>query len=339
MGYTFQLFGVYIWKIHIIFAMDYRDKLKKENGRMGKFINPFTDWGFKRIFGQEVNKELLIDFLNELFAGEHVIRDIKFRDKEMLGETKDSKSIVFDIFCDTDDGKHIIVEMQNSSMKHYIERSIYYLARAVSEQGVVGDWDYSLSPVYIISFLNFNPNDRVLKKFRTDASLRDIGVEEPLTKKVRLIYLVLPYFDKDVEECENDFDCWIYLLKNMNTLERMPFIAQNAVFRKLAQITDITTLSKSEREKYDYSLKNMRDYIATYNLAEEKGIEKGFERGRAKGRAEGHAEGKAEGRAEGRAEGSLQTARENARKMRAKGFDQSLISEITGLSIEEIMGL
>ena len=286
---------------------------------MGKFINPFTDWGFKRIFGQEVNKELLISFLNELFAGEHVIRDIKFRDKEMLGETKDSKSIVFDIFCDTDDGKHIIVEMQNSSMKHYIDRSVYYLARAVTEQGVVGDWDYSLSPVYIISFLNFKPNDGILEKFRINAGLRDKELEKPLTPKLRLIYLVLPYFNKDVEECENNFDCWIYLLKNMNTLERMPFIAQNAVFRKLAQITDITTLSKAEREKYDYSLKNMRDYIATYNTAVEKGH--------------------AEGYAEGEVEGALKKARDSAQKMKAKGFDFSLISEITNLSINEIKKL
>ena len=282
---------------------------------MGKFINPFTDWGFKRIFGQEVNKELLIDFLNELFAGEHVIRDIKFRDKEMLGETKDSKSIVFDIFCDTDDGKHIIVEMQNSSMKHYIDRSIYYLSRAVSEQGVVGDWDYTLSPVYIISFLNFKPNDGVLVKFQTDASLWDKFDAKPLTGKVRLIYLVLPYFDKDVEGCENNFDCWIYLLKNMTTLERMPFLAQNAVFRKLAEITDITTLSKSDREKYDYSLKNMRDYIATYNTAEEKGIEKG--------------------RAEGRAETLIMTAR----NLKGEGASTSLISRVTGLSEEEIENL
>ena len=286
---------------------------------MGKFINPFTDWGFKRIFGQEVNKELLISFLNELFAGEHVIRDIKFRDKEMLGETKDSKSIVFDIFCDTDDGKHIIVEMQNSSMKHYIDRSVYYLARAVTEQGVVGDWDYSLSPVYIISFLNFKPNDGILEKFRINAGLIDKELEKPLTPKLRLIYLVLPYFNKDVEECENNFDCWIYLLKNMNTLERMPFIAQNAVFRKLAQITDITTLSKAEREKYDYSLKNMRDYIATYNTAVEKGH--------------------AEGYAEGEVEGALKKARDSAQKMKAKGFDFSLISEITNLSINEIKKL
>ena len=274
---------------------------------MGKFINPFTDWGFKRIFGQEVNKELLIDFLNELFKGEHVIRDIKFRDKEMLGETKDSKSIIFDIFCDTDDGKHIIVEMQNSSMKNYIDRSVYYLCRAVSELGVIGDWDYSLSPVYIISFLNFKPNDGILEKFRINAGLMDKELEKPLTTKLRLIYLVLPYFNKNVEECENNFDCWIYLLKNMNTLERMPFIAENPVYRKLAQITDITTLSKAEREKYDYSLKNMRDYIATYNTAEERGIEKGI----------------------------IKTAR----NLKREGVSTSLISRATGLSEEEIESL
>ena len=106
----------------------------------------------------------------------------------------------------------------------------------------------------------------------------------------------------------------------MNTLERMPFIAQNAVFRKLAQITDITTLSKADREKYDYSLKNMRDYIATYNTAEEMGIEKGFERGRTKGRAEGKAEG----------------IIETARNFKAIGISYLDIAKATGLSYDEI---
>ena len=284
--------------------------------QMGKYINPFTDWGFKRIFGQEVNKDLLIDFLNELFAGEHHIHDIKFRDKEVLGEKRDMKNIVFDIFCDTDDGKHIIVEMQNSAMKHYIDRSIFYLSRVVSEQGVIGDWDYDLSHVYIISFLNFKPGDGALSKFRTDGKIRDTVTGEVLSEKVRFIYLVLPYFQKEPEECESNFDCWIYVLNNMETLERMPFLARNAVFKKLAEITDISTMTMAERRVYDENLKIMRDHHSVYKT--------GFEEGEAKGILKGKAEGRTE------------TLHETARNLKREGVPVSIIMKATSLSEEEI---
>ena len=90
---------------------------------MAKFINPFTDWGFKTIFGQEINKDLLISFLNDLLAGEHHIADITFKDKEQLPELKDMRGIVYDIYCTTDKGDHLIVEMQNRYQEHFVDRS------------------------------------------------------------------------------------------------------------------------------------------------------------------------------------------------------------------------
>ena len=80
---------------------------------MGRYINPFTDWGFKRLFGQEFSKDLLINFLNDLFEGEFQIKDVTFKDKEQLGDSNDLRGCIFDIYCVTDDGKHFIVEMQN----------------------------------------------------------------------------------------------------------------------------------------------------------------------------------------------------------------------------------
>ena len=91
---------------------------------MGRYINPFTDWGFKRLFGQEFSKDLLINFLNDLFEGEFQIKDVTFKDKEQPGETNDLRGCIFDIYCVTDDDKHFIVEMQNRWVPFFVNRSI-----------------------------------------------------------------------------------------------------------------------------------------------------------------------------------------------------------------------
>ena len=93
---------------------------------MGKYINPFTDWGFKRLFGQEFSKDLLISFLNDLLVDEMHIRDVTFKDKEQLADSKDLRGCIFDIYCETDNGNHFIVEMQNRWVPFFINRSIYY---------------------------------------------------------------------------------------------------------------------------------------------------------------------------------------------------------------------
>lgn len=98
---------------------------------MGKYINPFTDWGFKRLFGQEFSKDLLISFLNDLLVDEMHIRDVTFKDKEQLADSKDLRGCIFDIYCETDDGNHFIVEMQNRWVPFFVNRSIYYASKAI----------------------------------------------------------------------------------------------------------------------------------------------------------------------------------------------------------------
>ncbi|WP_308397308.1 Rpn family recombination-promoting nuclease/putative transposase, partial [Prevotella sp.] len=140
---------------------------------MARYINPFSDWSFKRIFGQEYSKDLLIEFLNQLLLGEQHITDVKFKDKEMLPETKDQRGIIYDVFCETDTGEHIIVEMQNRSQTYFIDRSLYYASKTIVEQGIKGKWDYHLTPVYVICFMNFDVDENTPKKFRTDVVLAD----------------------------------------------------------------------------------------------------------------------------------------------------------------------
>lgn len=297
---------------------------------MGKFINPFTDFGFHRIFGQEVHKELLIDFLNELLKDERHIVDITFLNPIQQPETIEDRGVIFDIHCRDDKGGLFVVEMQNGAQPYFYDRGIYYLSRAISNQGERGkDWKFSLCPVYGIFLLNYKMG--INSKFRTDVILADRDTGRVFSDKIRQVYLELPWFTKEPDDCETDFERWLYLLKHMDTLERMPFKARKAVFDKLLEVADVASLSRDERILYDEALKRYRDYKNTVDYAEEKGIEKGIEIGKAKGRIEGIAKGKAEGKAE--------EQRLIAANLKKQGINPETIAQCTGLSVEEIDGL
>lgn len=298
---------------------------------MGHFINPFSDVGFKRIFGQEMSKPLLMDFLNNLLEGERRITDLQFLDKEQIPADKDDRSLIYDIYCETDTGENIIVEMQNRPQAYFKQRTVYYVSRSIAAQGERGsEWRYDIKAVYCISFLNFCQSD-ISGEFRTDVALMDMHSRTLFSDKIRLVYLQLPLFVKDVDECDNDFERWIYVLKNMETLKRLPFAAKSAVFKRLAEITDLASLSRQERMMYDDSLRRFRDTICVMEYA----VENGMEKGRAEGHAAGLAEGLAEGRAEGRAEEQLRIAR----KCRQMGTPVEVIAEMTGLTVDEIKAL
>ena len=287
---------------------------------MGKFINPFTDVGFKRIFGQEFSKPVLLAFLNSLLESERVIVDLKFLDKEQLGIADGDRSLIYDIYCETDTGEHIMVEMQNKYQPYFKERSIYYTARSIVEQGERGDeWKYDIKAVYLVAFLNFKISD-ISKDFRTDVALMDMEHRTPFSDKVRLIYLQLPYFTKDTEECETIFEQIIYTLKHMDILQRMPWMAQNAVFQRLSEIAEVASLNKEERMKYDESLRAYRDTIAVMDGQFQQGEQKGLEKGRA----------------EGRAEGQLNEKRETAMRLRAMGLTTNQIAQGAGMTVEEV---
>ena len=274
---------------------------------MSKFINPFTDFGFKKIFGQEVSKTLLIDFLNVLLKGERVITDITFLDKESSPESIDERVAIYDIYCQTDTGEKIIVEMQNRMQVHFKDRALYYLANAIVHQAQKGkDWNYKIDAVYGVFFMNFS-FAKENQKLRTDVILADRETGELFSNKLRQIFIALPLFTKTEEECENDFERWIFVLKNMDILDRMPFKAQMAVFKELERIAETRALTSDERHQYEYYLKTFRDYNATMAAQKE----------------------------EGREEERIA----NARAFKSLGVSSETIQKATGLSKEEIDGL
>ena len=323
-----------------IFFLEFSEKNRKFAIRyqlsqyfaMGKYINPFTDWGFKRLFGQEFSKDLLISFLNDLLVDEMHIRDVTFKDKEQLADSKDLRGCIFDIYCETDDGNHFIVEMQNRWVPFFVNRSIYYASKAiVGQRKKTIDQKpalYQLMPVYVVCLMNFMPKDNAVSKFRTDVALYEKGSQDVFSDNLHFIYLSLPFFDKKAEECESDFDKWIYVLKHMEALERMPFTAQKKIFKRLAELADSRCLSQEEQEKYDESLKAADDYYGVLMSYYMNGIDEG--------EAKGFAKGEAKGFAKGEARGSYHKSLDIAKKMLLKGMDDDSIMELTGLTHEQL---
>lgn len=278
---------------------------------MGVFINPFTDIGFKRIFGQEFSKPLLLDFLNNLLVGERKIENITFLDKEMPRDIEGERSIIYDVLCETETGEKIIVEMQNQRQPFFKQRSIFYASEAISRQARKGrEWRFDIKAVYLIAFLNFTLED-IGTTFRTDVALLDMRTKEVFSDKIRLIYLQLPYFNKEADECENDFERWIYVLKNMETINRLPWTAKSAVFKRLEEIAEVRALTKEEQMQYDHALKVYRDNYNTFQGA----IEEGMKEGREKGRAD--------------------KTKEIVQNMKKMGMSIEQIAQACGISVEE----
>ena len=279
---------------------------------MGKFVNPFTDIGFKRIFGQEVSKPLLLDFLNNLLKGERRITDLTFLDKEQPADYRDDRSLIYDIFCLTDTGEKIIVEMQNKEQPHFADRCLYYYSQAVSRQGERGaDWDYHIDAVYLVAFVNFHM-EGLADNFRTDVVLMNKQRGVVFSDKERFIFLQLPVFKKEADGCKDDFERWIYVLKNMEILDRMPWAAKDSVFRKLAEIGEVSNMTKDERIEYDAALRHYRDTLNVVRGAENKGRQQGL--------------------AEGRQMEKIQTAK----NLLSIGLPTDQIVKVTGLSIKDI---
>lgn len=242
---------------------------------MGKFINPFTDLGFKRIFGQEFSKPVLVAFLNALLEGERRIVDLKYLDKEKVGLADSDRSLIYDVLCQTDTGEYVIVEMQQRSQAYFKDRSIYYVSRSIVEQGVQGrDWQYNIKAVYFIALLSFKMKDAP-EQLRIDVALMDMKIHTVFSDKIRMVFLQLPFFNKEVDDCTNDFERFLYVLKNMDILQRMPFEAQNATFKRMGEIAEFAALNEDERRQYEHDLKAFRDTNAVMDYTYNEGVEVG----------------------------------------------------------------
>ena len=295
-----------------------------------RYVNPYTDFGFKKLFGCDANKDLLISFLNALLHEEQCVEDVTYLPNEHIGDFELDRKSIFDVYCRNDRGEHFIVEMQKAEQKFFKDRSVFYATFPIREQARRGDWDYSLKAVYTVGVLNFVFDEDCDDKeyFHHEVKLMDVNRKEVFYDKLTFIYLEMPKFNKTENELETLFDKWMFVLKNLSRLTDRPVALQERVFERVFRVAEIAKLDKKDLAAYEESLKVFRDLNNVIRTAEWKGEAKGH----AKGLAEGIAKGKAEGLAEGLAQGKL----DMARKMKALGIPVETILEISGLSLREI---
>ena len=293
--------------------------------------NPFTDFGFKKLFGEEPNKDLLLDFLNELLQGERgTIKNLTYKKTERLDRCPADRKVLFDLFCETDTGEKFIVEMQNTWNRFFKDRVLFYATFPIRDQyeesGKGAEWNYHLQPVYVVSVVNFVlDRDQIIGKtppglaFRKDVMLMDKVTYEIFYDKLTLIFLQMPLFTKTIDQLENRFDKWLYVLKNLNRLDTVPETLRERIFDKFFTVAEIARLSKEDRIRYEDALKSELDWNSLLSSSNFLGWEKG----------------KIEGRVEGEQIGIVKTAK----KLRAMGMKSEDIAVATGLSLEEITKL
>lgn len=245
-------------------------------------INPFTDFGFKKLFGEEASKELLLDFLNAVLQEEvGLITSIEFSKNEHLGLHELDRKAVFDIYCITESGERIIVEIQKAFQAFFKERTLYYGTFALQEQAIRGEWNFDLKAVFCISLLDFvmDSSESKSAKFLHKVKLIEEESGKVFNDKLCFVYLEIPKFKKKLHELETKFEKWVYLLQHLEFLDRLPERLQEKIFDKVMDIATLVKLDKKERQAYEDSLKNYRDLKNVLDSNFDRGVQKGIEKG------------------------------------------------------------
>ena len=276
-----------------------------------RYISLLTDFGFKRIFGTDPNKELLINFLNSLFDGEEVIKDVKYLNSENVGDGYTERKAIFDVYCENENGEKFIVEMQNAYQTYFKDRSLFYSTFPIREQAPKGsDWNFCLKKVYVVALLNYKMSDETFDSSDTihTIALMDTKTNKVFNTKLMFKYVEVGRFDKTDEELTSLSDKWMYVLKNLSRLDNRPAALREKIFSKLFAAASVARFTPTELREYEDSLKAYRDIKNSLDTAKE----------------------------EGREEGREQRNIEIAKKMLAAGMHVDIIINMTDLSKDEI---
>jgi predicted transposase/invertase (TIGR01784 family) len=224
---------------------------------------------FKKLFGEEANKELLIDFLNQLLPKHHQIADLNFRNSENLAELSAERKAIFDwatsrIHCKAVSRERFIVEMQKAKLKFFKDKSLFYVSFPIREQAQQGDWSratlrFNLQPIYFVALLDFEYDENEeIRKFRRDVALKDQD-GDLFFDKLHFKFLQMPLFKKRENELETRFDKWCYFLKNLETFDNIPQILNEPIFQQAFGTAALANLTPEQRERYEQSLVQYRD--------------------------------------------------------------------------------
>jgi predicted transposase/invertase (TIGR01784 family) len=313
---------------------------------VSKYINPFTDFGFKKIFGDRDNTDLLKSLINDILdlKGNKRIKKLKFRNTELLPDSPEDRKAIYDLYCKDEDGDVFIVELQKVYQEHFQSRALYYTTFPIQEQATRGSWDFHLTPIYFIGLLNFQV-DKFLNSsdYIHHGQIMDIKRKEVMYEGLNMVYVEIPKFKKKNQKSYNHLEWWLYVFQNLHRLTDIPKELKGDIIERAFDKAEFIKMPKPEQEKYHKNLKVYRDLINSYNTASKvgykrgikrgikQGIKKGIEQGIEKGIEQGIEKGIERGKEEGEKQAKIEIA-----KSLLDVLDIETISMKTGLSVEEI---
>ena len=288
-----------------------------------RYIDPMVDWSFKRLFGTEVNKDILIEFLKVIFP-EFDIEDITYLPTEQLGIMEKDRRAVFDVICRASDGKEFLVEVQRGAQEHFFERALFYTSFPILKQGKKAlakeesdtkkPWNFQLDGVFFLGILDYThlEDNRIEHRYW----LREGTTGETMTDKLKFVFVEVAKFDKSEDELTTELDKWLYMLKNLSRLLDRPAALRDKIFKRFFDAAEFASLDDEDKKKYISNMQTARDTYNQIEYAKKKGREEGL--------------------MEGREEGIEKRSREIAINMLNNGIPVQTISTCTGLSEEEV---
>ena len=286
---------------------------------MRRFLDPTNDLTFKRLFGTEKNKGILIAFLNAIFEGVHPkIEDVSFQTLNQYPEITTLAQSIVDVSCRDSEGNQVIIEMQCYGDSDFLQRACFYASRAYISQKTKKNVYDELNPVRFLAILERSlfPED---VEYLSHNKILNIHTHECHIKQFSYSFLELSKIDKTLEESKTLIEKWVYFFKcaPKTTEEELKIIARDyPPVREAYHALEQYHYTKEELEEY-YRLDRNANAIAT-SLSDE----------RKKGKAEGLAEGEAKGKAE--------ATREMVMRLHQQGVDKNIIATAAQVSLEEV---
>ena len=302
---------------------------------LAPFVNLRSDVGFKAVFADRNNKDILIGVLNQILPPEARIEDIKeYSDREQRRDVPYGKKTVLDLVCVDRDDRTFVVEMQASEEDFFFERCVYYASGLYHLELSDGVRYKGLRPVYVVSFLNYRLRHDDESLWDTDHFISNWRFTEKRTgmvadQTISVIFVEMTLFTKTLEECVTEFDRLFYIFKNSEGFQRIPEWIEEAggISRRLAEACEVAAFDKEKKLKYEIDKMNEWDIQAQKEYAVRKGLEEGLQKGMQKGMQKGLREGREEGLEQGREETRLSIAR----KLFEAGTPVDVIVNCTGV--------
>jgi predicted transposase/invertase (TIGR01784 family) len=313
-----------------------------------RFINPKTDFAFKKIFGSEQSHPILISFLNGiLYNGEAVIADLEIINPYQAPRIRGVKDTYLDVKAQLASGQTVIIEMQVLNVEGFEKRILYNAAKAYSIQLAQGEQYALLNPVIaltITDFTMFSEFETVISRFVLKE--KHYLVDYP-TCDLELVFVELPKFKLGLEQLTSLTEKWMYFLQNTRQLESIPAtMGEVPEIQQAFEVANQANLSPDELEELEHQLIFIQDQLNAIALAEKRSLEQGIKQGMEQGIKQGMEQGIKQGIEQGIKQGIEQAIEQGIEQTQRAIAEKLLptmtneeISQVTGLSGEQVQSL